>query len=190
MAATETYSYKAHLTAINAEKIGVSPVGDATFNIDGDNLIIHVTMHNTPPGIQHWEHFHGNPDGSKATCATPSQDINKDGYIDLTETSAVSGTTMVPFNDAPAKMEIATDTYPKADDKGNFSYTKTVPLSKLRKKFSEVFKGGHLDLDKRVIYIHGVSPDTKLSPTVAGEVSHYGADVTLPIACGEIQQVK
>jgi Cu/Zn superoxide dismutase len=188
--AVDSHNYEAHLTAVNANKIGTSPVGSATFKIQGDNLIIHINMKNTPPNIQHWEHFHGNPDGSAATCATPAQDKNKDGYIDLIETSTVSGTTMVPFNDAPHKMDIPTDTYPKSDSKGTFSYTKVVPLNELNKKFAEAFNGGSIDLDKRVIYVHGVSIDTKLPSTVAGEVGHYGTDVTLPIACGEIHLVR
>lgn len=29
------------------------------------------------------------------------QEVNHDGFIDLPETEAVSGTTMVPFDDAP-----------------------------------------------------------------------------------------
>jgi len=188
--AAQEQVFKAHLTAVNADKIGSSPVGDATFKVEGDKLVVHIKMAHTPPGIIHWEHFHGYPDGKNATCVAPKDDANGDGYIDLIETGAVSGTTMVPFNDAPHEMNIPTDTYPRADKHGNYEYTKVVPLSALEKKFGEVFKGGKIDLDKRVLYVHGVPENTKLPATVAGEVASYTTNTTLPIACGKIELVK
>lgn len=39
------------------------------------------------------------------------QDVNHDGFIDLPETEAVPGTTMVPFDDAPQEMNIPHDGY-------------------------------------------------------------------------------
>lgn len=57
-------------------------------------FIIHVEMFDTPANIEHWEHFHGFPDGKQAHVPTLMQDVNHDGFIDLPETEAVSGTTM------------------------------------------------------------------------------------------------
>jgi hypothetical protein len=82
----------------------------ATFKVVGDNLEVHIKMKGVPASIEHWEHFHGFPDGKNATCATPEQDKNKDGYVDLGETEPVMGTTMVPFNDKPEEMNIPTHT--------------------------------------------------------------------------------
>lgn len=188
--AAQQQEYMAHLTAVNADKIGTTPVGDATFKVEGDKLIVHIKMKHTPPGIMHWEHFHGYPDGKNATCVTPAEDKNGDGFIDLVETEAVSGTTMVPFDDAPHKMNIPTDNYPHADKNGSYEYTKVVPLAALEKRFGETFKGGTIDLDKRVLYVHGVPDSLKLPATVAGEVGHYTTSTTLPIACGKIEKVK
>ena len=39
------------------------------------------------------------------------KDVNHDGFIDLPETEAVYGTTMVPFDDAPQEMNIPRDGY-------------------------------------------------------------------------------
>ena len=39
------------------------------------------------------------------------QEVNHDGFIDLPETEAVSGTTMVTFDDAPQEMNIPNDGY-------------------------------------------------------------------------------
>jgi hypothetical protein len=62
------------------------------------------------------------------TCPTLAADANHDGTIDLIETEATSGSTMVPFNGVPAALQIPTETYPKASAKGSYGYEKTVSL--------------------------------------------------------------
>lgn len=57
--------YIAHITPLNADKIGTKAHGTATFEENGDNLHIHVEMFDTPANIEHWEHFHGFADGKK-----------------------------------------------------------------------------------------------------------------------------
>ena len=74
-----------------------------------------------------------------------------------------------------------------ADAQGHFAYEIDVPLADLQAKFKEVFGTDDLELDKRVIYIHGVPQDWALPTTVAGEVGAYDAHVTLPIAVGKIE---
>lgn len=178
--------FKADIVPLNADKIGKKAHGSATFEVSDDNLIIDIEMFDTPENTQHWEHFHGFPDGKDAEISTEAQDANHDGFVDLPETEPVSGTTMVPFNDAPEKMDIPNDEYPVSDAKGHFKYEKIVPLSQLKAKFKEAFGDDELHLDKRVIYIHGVPDSLELPSTVAGEVGSYDAHVTLPIAVGKI----
>lgn len=182
--------YEATIVPLNEQAIGTAAHGSALFVINGDTLTINIEMHATPANLQHWEHFHGFPDGRDAQIATSAQDVNHDGFVDLPETGAVSGTTMVPFNDAPHEMDIPNDAYPVADANGDFAYTKVVPLAALGEKFKATFNDSDLDLDKRVIYIHGVTDDVDLPDTVAGAVGHYSTHVTLPIAVGKIVAVK
>lgn len=178
--------YQANIVPLNEKVIGTAAHGTALFTVNGDSLTINIEMFDTPANLQHWEHFHGFPDGKDAEIATSAQDVNHDGFVDLPETGAVSGTTMVPFNDAPHEMDIPNDEYPVADANGYFAYTKVVPLSVLNKNFKETFNDSELELDKRVIYIHGVTDDVTLPDTVAGAVGHYSTHVTLPIAVGKI----
>ena len=186
--ATHAESYKAHLTALNADQIGWAAEGDATFEVVGDNLEVHIKMNGVPATIEHWEHFHGFPDATNATCITPDLDANKDGFLDLGETEPVSGTTMVPFNDKPEEMNIPTHTYPHASAMGDFEYSKVVPLKQLSETFGKVYQGGLIDLDKRVIYVHGVPSDFGLPATV-GSLGTVPSHVTIPIACGKIEKV-
>ncbi|KRN96551.1 hypothetical protein [Companilactobacillus kimchiensis] len=179
--------YIADIVPINDEFIGTKAHGQAEFIEDGNNLHIKIEMFDTPANTQHWEHFHGFPDGKDAQIATMVQDINHDGLVDLPETEAVSGTTMVPFDNAPHEMNIPNDNYPVSDAQGHFAYEIDVPLDELQKKFKSVFGTDDLELDKRIIYVHGVSQDLKLPDTVAGVVGSYDAHVTLPIATGKIK---
>ncbi|MDM7516515.1 hypothetical protein QUF07_07285 [Lentilactobacillus sp. TOM.63] len=181
--------YQAKITALNGDKIGINPTGEATFTVDKDTLTVEITMDHTSPNTQHWMHFHGFPDGKDAQPATIAQDTNHDGYVDLPETEPVSGTTMVPFNDQPEKMAIPTDTYPVSDANGHFHYKKEVPLKEISDKFNEVFHDHNLQLEKRVIYVHGVPDSMVLPDTIQGAVGQYDQHTTLPIATGKIEEV-
>ncbi|WP_324718478.1 hypothetical protein [Limosilactobacillus fermentum] len=182
--------YRAKIKPLNAAKIGTEAHGYVEFTTEGDNLHIKLEMFDTPANIQHWEHFHGFPDGKDASVPTEAQDVNHDGYIDLPETEPVSGTTMVPLDAAPHEMNIPNDNYPVADATGYYSYEKDVPLAKLEAKFKEVFHDQALALDKRVVYVHGVPAELELPTTVAGKLNDkYEQHVTLPIAAGKIERL-
>ena len=181
-----TKKYVANIVPLNAEGIGTAPHGTATFVEDGDQLHVAIEMFDTPANTQHWEHFHGFPDGKAAQIATMAQDANHDGFVDLPETEPVSGTTMVPFDAEPAKMHVPNDSYPVADAEGHYAYDKLVDLKELQTAFKAAFDSDDLQLDKRVIYIHGVPDTLKLPATVQGTVMNYDAHVTLPIAVGKI----
>ena len=181
-----TKKYLAKIVPLNDEFIGTKAHGTANFTETDDSLHIEIEMFDTPKNTEHWEHFHGFPDGKDAQIATSAQDANHDGLVDLPETEAVSGTTMVPFDNAPHQMNIPNDNYPTSDENGHFKYEIDVPLKELQKKFKEVFGTDDLELDKRVIYVHGVPSDLQLPASVAGAVGSYDAHTTLPIATGKI----
>lgn len=181
-------TFVAELHPLNAKVTGTETSGEARFTITGDTLTITVDAKGLPPGIMHLQHFHGLKNGGDATCPTEAADKNGDGVIDLIETEPTSGTTMVPFHDDPVSMEIVRDTYPKASDEGTYHYAKTVSLPDLKAAFAKAFGGQDLDLDRRVVFIHGILPATKL-PSSAASLGTIPAQVTLPIACGEIKRV-
>ncbi|KRM87514.1 hypothetical protein [Lacticaseibacillus thailandensis] len=182
-------TYKADIVPLNADKIGTAAHGTARLELTDTELTINIEMFDTPANIEHWEHFHGFPDGQDAQIATAAQDANGDGFVDLMETESVSGTTMVPFDDAPEHMDIPHDRYPVADADGHFAYTKVVPVNELQDNFAQAFGSRDLQLDKRVIYIHGVPAGLDLPDSVAGMVGMFDAHVTLPIAVGKIKRV-
>ena len=177
--------YVAQLHPMNAKVTGHRTTGEARFTVQGDSLTISVKVKGATPGITHWQHFHGFKDTRDATCATQVADKNRDGIIDLIETESASGTTMVPFIDDPVSMNVAEGTYPKASAAGTYEYRRTVSLEALSAAFGKAFDGSKLDLDRRVVLIHGTAN------TLPGSVASLGpipAQVTLPIACGTIER--
>jgi hypothetical protein len=96
---------------------------------------------------------------------------------------------MAPFHDDRMNMEMVKDTYPTAGTDGLYSYEKTVSLKALGAAFATKFSGQQLDLGRCVVFLHGVPASTKLPATVAS-LDDIPAQVTLPIACGEIKKVR
>jgi hypothetical protein len=181
--------FTAKLQPMNADKIGTSTTGTATFEIADGKLSIAIDLAGLPPNMMHLQHFHGFPDGKAASCPTGAADTNGDGYIDLVETEPFAGTTMMPFHAHPVTLEIANDSYPVADKNGVSHYTDTVSVADLDAALKAKFKAPSLALDKRVIFIHGVANSPAL-PTSVKSLPGVPANVTIPIACGKIEAVK
>ncbi len=177
--------YLAQLSSLNAEVTGTETSGTAKFVVANGTMTVTIDIKGAPANMKHWQHFHGFKDGSDAHCATAADDANGDGIIDVVETEKASGTTMVPFNKIPTAMKVGAATYPKADDKGNYHYQVEIPMEKLKSSFAKTFGDSGIQLDKRVLYIHGVQEDKALPESVAS-IADIPAQVTIPIACGEI----
>ncbi|OWT59187.1 hypothetical protein [Candidimonas nitroreducens] len=188
LAAAPAEHYVAHLVPMNSQVALSDTTGEARFDIHGDRLTIDIRVKNAPGNIVHWQHFHGFTTDAAATCPTLGADTNGDHIVDLIETEPAAGTTMVPFDTMPAAMDVAHGHYPKAAADGSYHYHQTVSVKELSAAFAKAFKGQGLNLDKRVIFIHGVPADTKLPSTVKS-LGPIPAAVTLPIACGKIERV-
>jgi Cu/Zn superoxide dismutase len=185
----ENQNYTAELHALNSTATGSTAAGESTFTIDGGKLTIAVDASGLPPDMMHLQHFHGFKDGRAASCPDAAADKNGDGVIDLIETEAYAGTTMVPFHNDPVSMAIPSDTYPKANADGSYKYEKTVPLKDLQAAFAKAFGSDDLALDRRVVFIHGVPDKTDL-PESAASLGTIPAQITLPIACGVIERAE
>lgn len=187
-AANAATGYSARLDAMNSAVVRSDATGEAKFTLDGDTLSIDIRMRGLPAEMVHWQHFHGFADGRDAACPSTKADANGDGVVDLIETERSAGTTMVPFDTVPAAMDVAHGDYPRADANGTYHYTARVPIKALQAAFAKAFPGQQLDLERRVVFIHGVPADTRLPDSVAslGPIPAY---TTLPIACGRIVRV-
>lgn len=180
-------NYVAQLQPMNTAVAGGASTGQATFTERGGELTMDIQIQGAPASIEHWQHFHGFKDGASATCPSAANDANHDGIVDLIETGSTSGTTMVPFIAHPLTMDIPKGSYPVADASGAYHYRVTVPVAELQAAFAQQFPGQKLDLDRRVVFIHGVPAATRL-PASVQSLGPIPAQVTLPIACGVIRK--
>lgn len=180
-------TYVARLAPMNTAVTGTPTTGEARFVVDGDRLTIDINVQGAPANIVHWQHFHGLTGPGTATCPTAAADTNHDGIVDLIETGPASGTTMVPFTQDPASMDVAHGQYPTAGPDGRYHYHQVVSLKALSAAFAKAFPGQSLDLDRRVVLIHGVPASTRL-PASVQSLGPIPATTTLPIACGRIER--
>jgi len=184
----EAVVYRAELSPLNTDVTGMEASGTATLRVVGDSLTIMVEASGLPPGMMHLQHYHGFKDGSDANCPGMEQAGN-DGIIDLLDTEPVSGVTLVPFHGDPASLKIKSDTYPSADENGRLSYSRTVSLAELASALLEEHGIQEPAFERRVVYIHGISPEDSL-PASVKSLAGVPAHVTLPIACGKLRIVK
>jgi hypothetical protein len=186
---TENRIYKADITPLNEDISGSRPEATVILELRGENLIITVEGKNMPPDMMHLIHIHGYRQNMDAECADLTQDANKDGIVDLIETEAVSGITLIPFHDDPANLEIDSESYPRADADGTIKYRKEISINDLEQALENKYAIAELNLAGRVIYIHGVDQSTQLPESVRS-LPDVPAVVTLPIACGKIVPVQ
>lgn len=189
LAAPRPKTYIAHLVPLNSKVTGRKAQGELRVTVSGNKLTFNLNAHGLPPGMMHMTHLHGFISGKAASCPGANADTNRDGIIDLSETEPMAGTTLVPLDGDPAALKIASNTYPVASSSGRISYRKTVSLAQLNSAMSSTYHGASLDLDKRVVFIHGVPESTSLPKTVAS-LPGVPAQVTLPIACGKLEPAR
>jgi hypothetical protein len=181
--------YIAELMPLNATTLDRTVSGTARFTVDNGELTITISADGLAPRIMHMQHYHGFPGGDDATCPMPQADTNGDGFIDLIETEPMAGTTMVPLHTDPASLEIASDTYPVADGEGAIRYQQIVSVDELRQALDDKFGVPEPELEKRVVFLHGIPSDADLPESVQS-LPGVPAQMTLPVACGVIERLE
>lgn len=149
---------------------GVS--GSSLIIRNGDKLTVRVHAEGLEPNMVHPQHIHGLDSSENATCPPPSADTNGDGIVDLEEGAPFYGPVLL-------ELYVPVDDFPVADANGTISFERTFTLGETEfEEEGEVISLSELSpLENRTIVLHGM--------TVGGE---YIA--TLPVACGQIMQVR
>jgi hypothetical protein len=181
----QTISYHGDFSELNAQASPGAIIGRAGVTIVGDSLTFSVTARGFEPGSMHMMHIHAFKDSAEAVCASGEQDANGDDLVDLIETRAVSGITMIPFHDNPVSLAIEADTYPVAAEDSIITYQKTVSLSAMESAIAAAYGVGSWVFEHGVVYIHGADPRMELPETVQS-LPDAPARATLPIACAEL----
>lgn len=132
-----------------------------------------------PEGL-HPQHIH-----AADRCPTMADDANGDGVVDVIEGLPKYGPIMVPLDDNLADTSSQVTGFPLAAGvRGTYHYTASASVAAV-----EAALGHPLDLPTRHVVIHGVDLATPL-PASAQSLPGLPAQITLPIACGELREVR
>ncbi len=160
--------------------------GKAYFRVVGGMLTAVVDMSGTEPadgpfpeGI-HPQHIH-----AADRCPSAAADVNHDGIVDVIEGLPFYGPILVPLDGNISNTTSEIPTFPFGmGDRGTYHYEASTLLQTLTQAIGEP-----LNLPARHVVVHGVDLNTPLPSTVQS-LPGLPAQVTLPIACGEIREVR
>lgn len=131
-----------------------------------------------PEGL-HPQHIH-----AADQCPTMADDVNGDGIVDVIEGLPKYGPIMIPLDNNLADTSSQIPGFPLATgDRGTYHYTSSAPVAAI-----EAALGHPLGLATRHVVIHGVDLATPL-PSSVKSLPGLPAQITLPIACGELREV-
>lgn len=160
--------------------------GKAYFRVEGGVLHAIVNVRGAEPADAafpeglHPQHIH-----EASRCPTQSADVNGDGIVDVIEGLPFYGPIMIPLDADLADTSSQVPTFPLASGaRGAYRYTADAPVAAL-----EAALGHALDLASRHVVVHGVDLATPLPATVQ-TLPGVPAQLTLPIACGELHEVR
>lgn len=176
--------YRAALRAVNPEFVAGG--GRVDIRLADDQLHIAMTVENLTPNMVHMQHLHGSREGMRAECPPMSRAALDGETVDLLDSQRYSGITLIPLHDDPVSLEIKSDTYPRTDESGGYTYDQKVSWTQLQKAVEKEYGIANLNLEQLVIYVHGVPADTDL-PESTRSLEGAPAHLTLPVACGEIK---
>jgi hypothetical protein len=102
--------------------------------MDNGDLKVSIRSSGLVPDSPHAQHLHGSTMGMDFHCPDMSADTNHNGYITTEEGMPVYGDIFISLTtkgDVSPASGLALDRMPKADDKGNLKYDRTIPGSDL-----------------------------------------------------------
>lgn len=132
-----------------------------------------------PEGL-HAQHIH-----AANQCPSMSADVNGDRIVDVIEGVPFYGPILVPLDGDISNTTSEIPTFPLAmGERGTYHYEASTSLSTLMQALGEP-----LDLPVRHVVIHGVDLDTPL-PASVQSLGGLPPQITLPVACGEIRELR
>ena len=165
--------YSAIILPINSS-LSLNVEGAVTVIKYGDDINVRVKLKNAPDGI----HMQGLYTGD--SC--PIEDLNGDALIDIKEAQKEIGRMLIPLDGDLGGRDIGSDYYPSSD----YSYERSTSYSLLISDLK--LKEGNLELEGKVVVIHGV-PETYSLPASVSTDGQDSPQKTIPIACGILSYV-
>jgi hypothetical protein len=159
---------------------------------DIDEVVGDIRLTNAGPALLHAQNVR-----LGTRCPIATDDTNGDGIIDAKEGEAVYGKIYFPLDGDLASASSHDGEFPVGDVYGNYIWARVTKFTKfisdLRSAdnsdgYFKLAAKEPMDLEGRVVVIHGVDAAAGLPATV-GSVGRSAAHQALPIACGVIGKV-
>ena len=185
--------YLAKFTTLNPHVNGTIP-GSATIMRTEDKFYAYVRIF--AGGIKAW-HQQNVYLGTR--CPTMRDDLNGDGFIDITEAQKVLGDVLIPLDSNINTQAAGKNIYPLGDASGSYYYERIGSFDKMFNDLKNMDKDVDdniakllpdegLKIEGKAVLIQGVA-DTIVLPETVATFGRHKSYQTLPITCGIFQRV-
>ncbi len=186
--------YVANLSTLN-NGVGGPISGNVSVDKEGKRLIAYVRLNGGHAHIAHQQRVHVG-----TSCPTKADDKNGDGYVDINEAYSVVGKILFPLDADISAQERGSSIWPASDMYGYYHWERATSferfISDLREPdlneendFAKLGPGGPLNLDGRVVLIHGADQTLANLPDTVGTRGRLSNFQVIPVACGVIRKV-
>lgn len=192
--ATEQGTYRAVLAPLNTAVAGTTS-GTVEIIINEDTFKASSNIVGSPAGVKHLQNVM-----LASSCPDiASADVNADSFIDVTEILPSTGPLLVPLDsDLSAQLD-GMDFGPISNGSGSYTYRRSTTFMDLMADIQaadpdpndvlvKLSGAESLNLENRVVVIHGVDSSENLPDSVAS-IGTLSAQHTLPIACGRLVRI-
>lgn len=180
--------YRAVLKPLNSAVAG-NTTGTVQIRINGDDVVVESNVIGAPAGVKHLQNI-------TTATACPTTDTNGDSYIDIAE---AQGKILIPLDSDLSEQLDGMDFGPIANGSGSYVYRRSTTLSMMLADLRafdpdpldpvvKISAEQDLNLDGRVLIVHGVDSSTNLPDTVATTGS-LTKEQSLPIACAQLVRI-
>ncbi len=185
-------SYIANFNVIN-NGVGGAVTGSVAITKQGNRFLAYAQLSGGYPNIVHQQRVH-----IGTSCPTAADDTNGDGYIDVNEAFSRTGKILFPLDSDISSQERGSSIWPSGDMYGNYFWERATAydrfITDLREPdlneendYGKLGVEGKLNLDGRVVMVHG-APETANLPDTVGTKGRLRNFQTIPIACGVIRK--
>jgi len=184
-------TYNVTFAPLNAGVGGNAASGTGTITITETNFQVNLNMTGVPARVSHIQSIH-----ASGSCPTAAADVNADGFVDVVEGLPSYGPILIPLDGNLNSQLGGNGSRPRSDASGAYNYSRRGTLSRMLDDLrgtdtnttdvlTKLPEGENLNLENKVIIVHGVPASTDLPDTVAS-LPNLPSEATLPIACGTI----
>lgn len=184
--------YMAKFVTLNPHVNGTLP-GSATVQRQDDKFYAYVRLFGGEPRTWHQQNIY---EGTR--CPSLKDDLNGDGYLDISETEKVSGKILIPLDANLSTQKAGRNIYPIADESGGYFYERVTSFNRLFRDLkrddknltdnvTKLLPDEGLDLEGKVVIVQGTAEGD--FPETVASTHRRLPHQTLPIACGTFSKV-